>query len=150
MTAVAIVVVIAAFIALPVPDEASDEWLVAIDGECLAAKQAIRAAAPAGGTDEKALRPYASEMVVALAGLRSSLVGTPRPEDVRLRADALQRALDATLADAGRLARAARAGDGEAITAAAEAVDASSAALEGAIAEAPLERCAALDVAPAP
>lgn len=149
-TLVALLVATVAFFALPSEEDSApdDAYTRAAERLCIAEKQAIVAAArDAVAGDSGTLAAYAAALVPITVEWRAALGDLRAPEDRREEAEALSLALREVAVEAGALSRLAREGDSRASLAAARRVDASTAAVEEAIEDLGLERCAGLQIA---
>jgi hypothetical protein len=152
-TAVAAVVVVAAFLALPSDDGADeipyDAYTRAADRLCVAEKQAIVAAgqaalAESGGVAQ--LAAYAGGVVPIVVEWRSSIEDLSAPADRAEQAENLSQALRRVAVEAGATARVARTLGQKAALVRANEVDAATAEVEEAVDELGLRRCANLRI----
>lgn len=149
-TALAVVVMVAAFIALPSDDDAADvpqdAYTQALDDLCMERKQEVAAAqekAVAGGSLEAVSR-YADSLVPIVGEWRRDLDATVPPADRAEQVEALQAALLEVEIEAGTLARVARESNRRGVAKSAAQVDAATVNVEATLDSLGLQRCGQL------
>jgi zinc ribbon protein len=138
-TAVAIVIAIAAFIAIPAAKDSTDSYTRAADNLCLQSKAQIEGVEhqipPTAGPGR-----FAAALVPIVAGWRYALNTLPTPADHADRASQLDLALRQVEIDAGTLARVSESGGGD-LLALAKQSDNASGQVEDAVKGLDLSRC---------
>ncbi|HEX3042851.1 MAG TPA: hypothetical protein VHP56_12255 [Solirubrobacterales bacterium] len=148
-TALALIVAVVAFIALPEDDDGLpyDAYAKAADRLCVAQKQAIVEAGQESLTGpDRGLEAYAGRLVPIVVEWRAALNGLNAPADRSALAEEMSYALRQVAVKAGALARVARVESKAEAAKAAGAVDEATAAVETSIADLGLRRCADLRV----
>jgi hypothetical protein len=143
-TAIAVVIAIAAFIAIPAAKDSSDSYTRAADDLCVQSKAQI-------GAVEQHIPPtagpgaFAEALVPIVAGWRYQLNALPTPNDHADQAAQLDLALRQVEIDSGTLARASQEG-GANLLALAKQGDDAAAQVENAVDDLDLSRCGHLAV----
>jgi hypothetical protein len=153
-TAVAIVIAVVAFVALPTDDGGipRDEYTLAAEQICLAAKRQMLATGQRAraGDDSAGTSEYARELLPAVSGWRLQLAELAVPPDRANEAAALIAALRVAETRIASLARVAEAGNRRRTLAAAAAADDASTRVEEAVTALGLEECAELRLGTVP